>query len=110
MKFMLPEVPYKALQNELEELSNGIIISAVMDDQTQSTKLLHDFTLKFPQSKDGESTSYIWDLMTMSETSTIMIAKATKIIATMLIINVFTLFTTSTSISHIYEVDSPSLD
>ena len=33
-----------------------------MDDQTQSTKLLHDFTLKFPQSKDGESTSYIWDI------------------------------------------------
>ena len=62
MKFMLPEIPYKALQDELDGMSKGTIISAVMDDQTQSTKLLHDFTLKFPQSTDSESTSYIWEL------------------------------------------------
>ena len=43
MKFMLPETSYQALADELDNQSKGLIISAVMEDQTQSPKLQNDF-------------------------------------------------------------------
>ncbi|MEK4628958.1 hypothetical protein MKZ17_12190 [Solibacillus sp. FSL R7-0682] len=57
MKFMLPTAPYHKLAGELDELTEGIVLSAVMDDQTQSPMLLNDFTMEFPQSAVGGTTS-----------------------------------------------------
>ncbi|MGM9951575.1 MAG: ABC transporter permease [Lysinibacillus sp.] len=62
MKFMLPEAPYQTLADELDKLTEGWAISAVMEDKTQSTKLLNDFTKEFPQSTVDESDSYMWGL------------------------------------------------
>ncbi|TDX97818.1 UNVERIFIED_CONTAM: putative ABC transport system permease protein [Lysinibacillus xylanilyticus] len=56
MKFMLPEISYQTLADE--QLTEGLIISAVMEDETQSTKLLNDFIKEFPQSTVGD----IWTL------------------------------------------------
>ena len=60
MKFMLPDNSYQTLADELDKQSEGLVISAVMKDKTQSTKLLNDFSKEFPQSTTGETTSYIW--------------------------------------------------
>ena len=60
MKFMLPDNSYQTLVDELDKQSEGLVISAVMKDKTQSTKLLNDFSKEFPQSTTGETTSYIW--------------------------------------------------
>lgn len=62
IKFMLPQTSYLALADELDNVSKGLIISAVMEDKTQSTKLLSDFTKEFPQSTVSETDSYIWGL------------------------------------------------
>ncbi|MEO4055389.1 ABC transporter permease [Solibacillus sp. CAU 1738] len=62
MKFMLPAAPYQILADELDNLSKGYAISALMEDNTQSTKLLNDFNKKFPQSAAGDTTSYFWGL------------------------------------------------
>ena len=43
MKFMLPETSYQTLADELDNQSKGLIISAVMEDKTQSSKLKNDF-------------------------------------------------------------------
>lgn len=62
MKFILPETPYQTLTGVLDNAAKGLVISAVMEDQTQSAKLLSDFTKKFPQVTIGETDSYLWDL------------------------------------------------
>lgn len=62
MKFMLPESSYQTLADELDSVSEGLIISAVMEDKTQSSKLLNDFITEFPQSTVGKTTSFIWGL------------------------------------------------
>ncbi len=62
MKFMLPESSFQTLANELDKLTEGLIISAVMKDKTQSPELINDFTKEFPQTAEGETTSYIWTL------------------------------------------------
>ncbi|MEY9973471.1 putative ABC transport system permease protein [Lysinibacillus sp. RC46] len=59
MKFMLPAIAYQTLADELDK---GLIISAVMEDKTQSTKLVNDFIKEFPQSTVGEPTSSIGTL------------------------------------------------
>ncbi|MCC3357827.1 ABC transporter permease [Bacillus sp. REN16] len=96
MKFMLPEGPYQALVNKLDEQSKGMIISALMTDKTQSSKLLNDFTKEFPQSVVGESTSYIWGLdielvksvstMTINIVATILVVFAAIIVIVSLIV------------------------
>ncbi|MFJ7952700.1 ABC transporter permease [Lysinibacillus sp. NPDC096418] len=64
MKFMLPAAPYQSLADELEldNLSKGLTISALLEDKTQSSKLLNDFNKEFPQTAVGETTSYIWGI------------------------------------------------
>lgn len=64
MKFMLPAAPYHSLADELEldNLSKGLTISALLEDKTQSSKLLNDFNKEFPQTAVGETTSYIWGI------------------------------------------------
>ncbi|MEH7225671.1 ABC transporter permease [Bacillus sp. JJ1566] len=83
MKFMLPEGSYQALVDKLDEQSKGMIISALMDDKTKSSKLLNDFTKEFPQSVVGETTSYIWglDIELVKSVSTLTI----NIVATILV-------------------------
>ena len=62
IKFMLPQNSFAVLADELYDVSKGIIISAVMEDKTQSTNLLNGFTKAFPQSTVSETNSYIWGL------------------------------------------------
>ena len=62
IKFMLPQNSFAVLADELDDVSKGIIISAVMEDKTQSTNLLNGFTKAFPQSTVSETNSYIWGL------------------------------------------------
>ena len=62
MKFMLPEASYQTLAEELDDGSEGLIISAVMEDQTESTKLINDFSKEFPQTTVGKTTSYLLGL------------------------------------------------
>ncbi len=62
MKFMLPEASYQTLADELDKRTEGLIISAIMEDKAQSTKFLNDFTKEFPQSTVSETTSFIWSL------------------------------------------------
>ncbi|MEH7386846.1 ABC transporter permease [Bacillus sp. JJ1521] len=83
MKFMLPEASYQRLADEVRDQSKGKIISAVMEDKTQSSKLLNDFTKEFPQSTIGETTSYIWglDIELVKSVSTLTI----NIVATILV-------------------------
>ena len=51
MKFMLGETAYQSLEDELGNQSKGLIISVVMEDQKQSSKLINDFfkNVKKPQ-------------------------------------------------------------
>ncbi|MDR4887803.1 ABC transporter permease [Fredinandcohnia sp. QZ13] len=84
MKFMLPEASYHTLTDNLDDQAKGMIISALMKDKTQSSKVLSDFSNEFPQSIVGESTSYIWglDIELVKNVSTLTI----NIIATILVI------------------------
>ncbi|RDW19965.1 ABC transporter permease [Oceanobacillus chungangensis] len=96
MKFMLPDTPYQALADKLDEQSDAMILSAVMEDKTQSTKLLNDFTKEFPQSVVGETTSYILGLdiemvksvntLTVNIVATILVAFAAIIVLVSLIV------------------------
>ena len=80
---MLPETTYQTLADKLDDQSKGMIISAVMEDKTQSSKLLNDFTKEFPQSIVGEADSYIWglDIELVKSVSTLTI----NIVATILV-------------------------
>ncbi|MFJ7735573.1 FtsX-like permease family protein [Lysinibacillus sp. NPDC097287] len=96
MKFMLPAAPYQILEDELDNLSKGYTISALMEDYTQSTKLLYDFNKEFPQSASGETTSYFWGLdiemvknvsmLTINIIATILVAFSAIIVIVSLIV------------------------
>ena len=96
MKFMLPETTYQTLAGKLDDQSKGMILSAVMEDKTQSSKLLNDFTKEFPQSIVGEGNSYIWGLdielvknvstLTINIVATILVAFAVIIVLVSLIV------------------------
>ncbi|AWE09320.1 ABC transporter permease [Lysinibacillus sp. 2017] len=96
LKFMLPETAYLALAEKLDNVSKGLIISAVMEDKTQSTNLLSDFTKEFPQSTVSEKNSYIWGLdiemvknvntLTVNIVAIILVAFATIIVLVSLIV------------------------
>ena len=62
MKFMLPETSYETLADELDNQSKALIVSAVMEDPTQSPELKNDFIQQVQQSTEGETTHYIWGL------------------------------------------------
>ena len=96
MKFMLPETTYQTLVDKLDNQLKGLIISAVMDDKTQSSKLQNDFSKEFPQSVVGDTTSYIWGLdielvknvstLTINIVATILVAFAAIIVLVSLIV------------------------
>ena len=95
LKFMLPETSYVELRNGLDIHSEGLIISAIMEDQTQSSKLQNDFNNKFQQSTEGTN-SYIWGLdielvkgvntLTINMVATILVAFAIIIVLVSLIV------------------------
>lgn len=58
MKFMLPANSYQTFADELDKQTEGLVISAVMEDKIQSTKLLNDFMKEYPQLTVGETTSF----------------------------------------------------
>ena len=94
MKLALPETSYRALADELDS-ETGVIISAVMEDKTKSTKLLNDFNKEFPQT-EGELNSDILGLdiemvksvntMTINIVAMILVAFAAIIVLVSLIV------------------------
>ena len=96
MKFMLPENSYQTLADELDNQSKGLILSAVMEDRTQSTKLKNDFIQNVMESQVEEPTSYIWGLdielvkdvntLTINIVATILVAFAAIIVLVSLIV------------------------
>ncbi|MGE7949476.1 ABC transporter permease [Lysinibacillus sp. NPDC093688] len=70
MEFMLPARAYQTLA---DELGKGLIISAVMEDKTQSTKLLNDFSKEFPQSTEATSSIGALDIEKVKSVSTLTI-------------------------------------
>ncbi|MRX73438.1 FtsX-like permease family protein [Bacillus lacus] len=96
MKFMLPESSYKKLADTVDNRSYGLILSAIMEDSTQSSELLNDFTKEFPQSMEGETASEMWGLdietvksvniLTVNLVATILVAFSAIIVLVSLIV------------------------
>jgi putative ABC transport system permease protein len=59
MKFMLPESSYQELRDELGPQADGMLLSAIMEDQTKSTKFKNDFIKEFQSATDEDSATYI---------------------------------------------------
>ena len=57
MKFMLPETSYQPLADELDDKSKAVILSALMEDKTQSSELENDFIKEIQKSIGGQATS-----------------------------------------------------
>lgn len=99
MKFMLPERSFQTLADHVDDSSNGIILSALMEEKTESPKLLNDFTKKFPQTIAGETSSYVLGLdieivknvstLTINIIATILVAFAAIIVLISLIVITF---------------------
>ncbi|MGX6445822.1 ABC transporter permease [Neobacillus sp. K501] len=96
MKFMLPESSYLKLADELDPQSEGMLLSAVMEDQTKSPKLKNDFIKEFQSSTEEDSVSYIWGLdieivknvntLTINMVATLLVAFAIIIVLVSLIV------------------------
>jgi len=96
MKFMLGETAYQSLEDELGNQSKGLIISVVMEDQKQSSKLINDFFQNVKKPQVEESTSYIWgldfellknvDSLTINIIATILIAFSAIIVIVSLVV------------------------
>ncbi|MFJ7368234.1 ABC transporter permease [Lysinibacillus sp. NPDC098008] len=94
MKFMLPEPSYLKLADELSTQSEGLVISAILDDQTQSSTLKNNFFKEFHQSI--EVNANIWGLdieqvksvttLTINLLATILVAFAIIIVLVSLIV------------------------
>ncbi|MBB4822894.1 putative ABC transport system permease protein [Sporosarcina luteola] len=96
MKFMLPNTSYRQLADQLDDRSNALMISAVMDDKTKASKLNQDFIQEIEESKIEEEHPYYWGLdielvksvngMTVTIIATILIAFAAIIVLISLIV------------------------
>lgn len=94
MKFMLPEPSYLKLADELSTQSEGLVISAILDDQIQSSTLKNNFFKEFHQSI--EVNANIWGLdielvksvttLTINLLATILVAFAIIIVLVSLIV------------------------
>lgn len=95
MKFMLPEPSYLKLVDELDHQSEGMVLSVMTEDQTQSSKLKNDLIKEFQQSTE-ETNSYIEGLdvelvksvntLTINIVATILVAFAAIIVLVSLIV------------------------
>jgi len=96
MKFMLPETSFQELADELGNSSKGLLLFAVLENQSQSSKLFNDFTEDMQQSAVGEDDFYIWGLdielvksvitLTINIVATILVAFAVVIVLVSLIV------------------------
>ncbi|PMC36826.1 ABC transporter permease [Bacillus sp. UMB0899] len=96
MKFMLPEPSYQKLAEELDIRSKALILSAIMEDKIQSSKLNNDFIQEVQQSQVNKTTSYILGLdielvksvctLTINFIATILVAFAAIIVLVSLIV------------------------
>lgn len=96
MKFMLPENTYQKLKEELDNRSKASILSAIMEDKTQSSKLNNDFIQEVQQSQVNNTASYIMGLdielvknvstLTINFIATILVAFAAIIVLVSLIV------------------------
>lgn len=96
MKFMLRETAYQSLADELGNQSKAPIISVVMEDRKQSSKLIKDFFQNVKKPQVEESTSYMWGLdiellknvesLTINIIATILIAFSAIIVIISLIV------------------------
>ncbi len=96
MKFMLPEISYQKLENELDNQSKALSISAIMEDKMQSSKLNNDFIKEVQQSQLDKPASYILGLdielvknvstLTINFIATILVAFAAIIVLVSLIV------------------------
>ncbi|QTD43483.1 FtsX-like permease family protein [Sporosarcina sp. Te-1] len=96
MKFMLPNTSYRQLADELDDRSRALMVSAVMEDKTQASKLNQDFIQEIEESKINEKNPYYWGLdnglvksvngMTVTIIATILIAFAAIIVLISLIV------------------------
>ena len=95
IKFMLPEIAYANLKDELDTQSDAIVISVIMENLTQSAKFKNNFINKY-QRLTEESNSYIWGLdfelvkgvntLTVNMVATILVAFAIIIVLVSLIV------------------------
>lgn len=83
MKFMLPESSYRQLVSELDPRSEGIALSAIMEDQSKSSTLRNDFIKEFQSSTEEDSASSIngTDIELVKSVNTLTI----NIVATLLV-------------------------
>ena len=95
IKFLLSEPAYQTVASELDHQSEGVLLSAVMEDQTQSPTLQNDLVQKIKQSLAGEN-AYVWGLdaelvksinaMTVNIAATLLVAFAAIIVFVSLIV------------------------
>ncbi|RHW32101.1 ABC transporter permease [Lysinibacillus yapensis] len=95
MKFMLPEDSFDELAEELDASSEGMILSAVLEDLTQSSQLEKEFMENYQQTIE-ETSSYIWGLnvelvksvntLTINIVATLLVAFAIIIVLVSLIV------------------------
>ncbi|MGF7049651.1 putative ABC transport system permease protein [Paenibacillus sp. DS2015] len=88
MKFLLPDVAYHQLSDQLGETAEGNFLSATLNDNKQSTTLLNDFNKKFPNQSwetDIETTKSV-GTMTINIVSMILVAFAAVIVLVALIV------------------------
>ena len=62
MKFFLPDAAYRQLSDKLGETAEGILMSAILKDSTQSTKLLNDYNKKFPDPSGNVNSPLFWEM------------------------------------------------
>lgn len=96
MKFMLPESSYQKLADELDPQSQGLVLSAIMEDQTKSSKLKNDFIKEFQSSTEEDSDSSISGIdielvksvntLTINMVATLLVAFAIIIVLVSLIV------------------------
>jgi putative ABC transport system permease protein len=96
MKLMLPETSYQKLGNELDNQSKATVLSAIMKDKAQSSKLNNDFIKEVQKSQEDEPTPYTIGLdielvknvstLTINFIATILVAFAAIIVLVSLIV------------------------
>lgn len=96
MKFMLPETTYRKLASELDNRSEALLLSVIMEDKTESSQLSNDFMKEVQLSQKDEAGAYIFGLdiemvknvntLTINIVATILVAFAAIIVLVSLIV------------------------
>lgn len=96
MKFMLPETTYRKLASELDNHSEALLLSVIMEDKTESSQISNDFMKEVQLSQKDEAGAYIFGLdiemvknvntLTINIVATILVAFAAIIVLVSLIV------------------------